>query len=171
MCVADCGAKRTLRPGDEYTITSHNYPRGYTQNTECSWLVETSPDALLTMEFIDTFLIKCEWGTCVHWVEVITEPDASVPGVRFCCSRRPDGVITSSSGRLIVSFKSPGPTSYSYTGFRAVIKAGACDVARKHVTSCHVASHPFDNDSRERERATAVSIEVKRTSRCVIVCH
>ena len=119
-----------MQPGEQFTIESPNYPTpGYTYNSKCSWLVETSSDVELRMYFLDSFLIKCELRTCVHWVEVITQRDASVPGFRFCCSRAPDDVVTSDSGRLIINFRSPMPTSYRYTGFKAIIKAGRTRMA------------------------------------------
>ena len=118
-----CGGHIHLSAGDSYQIESPNYPQGYSHSTECSWVLE-SPNNKLTLQFIDEFEIRCDWGTCVHWVEVNANKDNKVPGYRFCCSKRPEAIVTSQHGRLVIQFKSPHSTSYKYKGFRAVIKSG-----------------------------------------------
>ena len=123
--LSDCGERKYLAAGQSYTITSKDYgTAGYSSGTECSWLIETSQNTKLQLKFVDRFYIKCEWNTCSHWVEVITSADASIPGFRFCCARRPEVEIVSYSGQMIVSFKSPESTLYRNTGFKAVITAG-----------------------------------------------
>ncbi|CAC5376686.1 PLG [Mytilus coruscus] len=83
-----CGGIVDIKPGEETTITTPNYPDSYKLDTKCVWLLR-APENLHVRVNVDVFhLPVVNNNKCYHWLEV---------GITWKCGTTAGDVWTTSS--------------------------------------------------------------------------
>ncbi|XP_019383844.1 PREDICTED: CUB domain-containing protein 2 [Gavialis gangeticus] len=115
-----CGGVLTGLSG---VITSPDYPENYPNNAECHWIIQTAPNSVVKLVFIDLQMennVECNFD----YVAIFDGPtlgDAHLS--RYCGNMKPPDII-SSTHELLVVFKSD--FNIGGRGFKAYFYSAEC---------------------------------------------
>ncbi|XP_052832591.1 uncharacterized protein LOC128250767 isoform X3 [Octopus bimaculoides] len=114
----DCGSVIQLkRKARSSIITSPNFPRKYSDNLLCHWLIKSPKNSLIRLKFLK-FFIEGRKKICPDYVEIRFNLIGQ-PGIKYC-GKMPIKVIVSRKNMMMITMK----TNYKFSriGFKAIVE-------------------------------------------------
>ncbi|OWK62696.1 Astacin-like metalloendopeptidase [Lonchura striata] len=117
----NCSRCSTILDGPSGSLRSANYPRNYTDNTNCVWLIRTRSRKVSL--YFQAFQLQKTRGCQGDYVKIYDGSSKSSPVLmdKTCGSKIPSGVVASSN-LMLVEFITDG--AHTAFGFQATFTAG-----------------------------------------------
>uniref|UniRef100_A0A914C0N1 Zinc metalloproteinase n=1 Tax=Acrobeloides nanus TaxID=290746 RepID=A0A914C0N1_9BILA len=139
---ADCGGM--LKATSDWTyLESPGYSdEGYTENQECNWLIDSSHNHRIEIEFVDQFSFLCS-NICLDYVEIKLSKDQKNTGPRFCCDEKPKESFISEGSQIVVIFRTQATQDIGFRlRFRTTTNPYKPVRISEEITKSESPSHP-----------------------------
>ncbi|KAL5014513.1 hypothetical protein ScPMuIL_008783 [Solemya velum] len=124
---AKCGGVVNVSSDLKY-IETPSFPGEYNAGVMCNWLLRAPVGSNIYLHLRDDFVqyqqcANTETEVCRDYIEVKYYNNLAGTGARFCCSKKPKGIIRSHGNTMLVLFRSLGNGTL---GFRASVSTESC---------------------------------------------
>ncbi|KAI6235360.1 Zinc metalloproteinase [Aphelenchoides besseyi] len=99
---SSCGARVQVSTNNIITLETPNFPNIFPYGIDCVWLVEAPTGGRVHIEFDDQFEYQCTEPCDNSFVELKVLNNFQATGFRFCCSNRPEKMVSENSKALIM---------------------------------------------------------------------
>ncbi|KAI6201481.1 Zinc metalloproteinase [Aphelenchoides besseyi] len=99
---SSCGAKVQVTTNHIITLETPNFPNVFSYGIDCVWLLEAPEGGRVHIEFDDQFEYQCTEPCDNSFVELKVLNSFQATGFRFCCSNRPEKLVSENSKALIM---------------------------------------------------------------------